>query len=165
MRPAGSPIASGSSAPSITLNVAVAGNAPSSLTNTATVANGNDNVPGNNSDSDPTTVDNVDVGIVKSHIGDFNTGTGGTWELAVTSSGTVATVGTTTVSDTLPSGISFVSADAPAEWTCGAVGQQVTCTRIAGLASGATETIDLNVTRRHHRRAVGDQHRHRHDDG
>ena len=46
----------GASYPAITLTVSVATNAPSSVTNTATVSGGGDTNPGNNTATDPTTV-------------------------------------------------------------------------------------------------------------
>jgi hypothetical protein len=49
-------LAPGAAYPNITLKVNVAGNAASSLTNTATVTGGGDVNPANNSDPDPTTV-------------------------------------------------------------------------------------------------------------
>src|SRR5205823_4350945 len=52
--------------------------------------------------------------------------------------------GSITVTDTLPAGLTFVSGTGTG-WTCSAVGQAVTCTNAAGLASGATSTITLTV--------------------
>src|SRR6201990_1221289 len=62
----------GASYPAITVPVTVAPNSALSLTNTATVSGGNDSNTGNNSDSDPTTINGVaDVTIVKTHSGNF----------------------------------------------------------------------------------------------
>ena len=50
-------LASGQSYPAITITVNVAADAPASITNIATVAGGGDNTAGNNTSSDPTTID------------------------------------------------------------------------------------------------------------
>ena len=56
-----------------------------------------------------------------------------------------AAAGTTTVTDTLPSGLSFVSGSGTG-WTCGAVGQDVTCTHAGPIASGgALPDLTLSV--------------------
>ena len=62
------PLASGGALPAITLTVNVSATAPASLTNTATVSNPTfDNVAGNNTASDPTTVAQTpDVLVIKS---------------------------------------------------------------------------------------------------
>ena len=49
-------LAAGSSYPAITLKVNVASNAPSSVTNSATVSGGGDSTPGNNTATSPTTI-------------------------------------------------------------------------------------------------------------
>ncbi|HVF42398.1 MAG TPA: hypothetical protein VM936_05290 [Pyrinomonadaceae bacterium] len=139
-------LAGGASYPAITVPVAVANNASPSLTNTAAVSGGNDSNTGNNSSSDPTTVDGVaDVTIAKTHSGNFTQGQNGTYTLAVGNVGGAATSGTVTVSDTLPAGLSYVSATGTG-WTCGASGQTVTCTRSDALAAGASyPNITLTV--------------------
>jgi large repetitive protein len=143
-----STIAAGSSAPNITLTATVAGNAATSLTNTASVSTiagtSPEVVTNNNSDSDPGTVDKIDVGITKDDVGTFETGTIETYELDVSSNGNLATSGTTTVTDTLPSGLTY-SGFTASGWNCSAAGQAVTCTRGSGFAAGTTETIQLHV--------------------
>src|SRR5260370_39341759 len=101
----GTPIAaSGTSA--ITLNVNVAGNAGTPLSNSATVAcsctEGNTN--NNTSNSDMVTVTQLaDVTIAKSHMGNFTQGQQrAQLSLSVTNGRGAATTGTITVTDTLP---------------------------------------------------------------
>ncbi|MGI8610384.1 MAG: hypothetical protein ACR2MY_14370, partial [Candidatus Dormibacteria bacterium] len=137
-------LASGANS-TITLVVGVGAAAAPSVTNTAT-ANGTtpDPNPGNNTSSDPTTVNpSADVSIVKSHSGSFTVGVNGTYSLLVSNAG-LSPSGALTVSDTLPAGLSFVSGTG-AGWSCSAAGQVVTCTDAAGLASGANSTITLVV--------------------
>jgi uncharacterized repeat protein (TIGR01451 family) len=137
----------GTSYPAITVPVTVAPNSALSLTNTATVSGGNDSNAGNNSASDPTTVNGVaDVTIAKTHTGNFTQGQNGTYTITASNVGGAATSGTVTVSDTLPAGLSYVSATGTG-WTCGAAGQVVTCTRATALAAGASyPAITLTVS-------------------
>jgi uncharacterized repeat protein (TIGR01451 family) len=128
----------GASYPAISVPVTVAPNSSLSLTNTASVSGGNDSNTGNNSSSDPTTINGVaDVTISKSHAGNFTQGQNGTYTLAVSNVGGAATSGTVTVSDTLPAGLTYVSATGTG-WTCNTAGQTVTCTRATALAAGAS---------------------------
>lgn len=140
----------GASYPAISVPVTVAPNSALSLTNTASVSGGNDSNTGNNSSSDPTTVNGVaDVTIAKSHTGNFSQGqSGATYTLTVSNAGGAATSGTVTVTDTLPAGLAYVSATGTG-WTCGASGQTVTCTRATALAAGASYpaiTVTVNVS-------------------
>jgi uncharacterized repeat protein (TIGR01451 family) len=130
----------------ITLNVLVAANAPSSVTNTASITATGEINTGNNSASDPTTIDGVpDLTITKSHTGNFTQGqTAAVYTITVTNSGTGPTSGTVTVTDTLPAGLTYRSA--PAAWNCSASGQIVTCSRSDALAAGNSySALTLNV--------------------
>ena len=100
--------------------------------------------PSSTSSSALDIVDAADVSIVKVHSGSFTVGQGGTYTLTVANAGPVASGGVT-VADALPAGVTFVSGAGPG-WTCGAVGQNVTCTNAAGLASGASSVITLSVS-------------------
>src|SRR5690606_19698236 len=84
--------------------------------------------------------------VVKSHVGDFVAGGDNTYTLLVTNGGAAIAAGTTTtVKDTLASGLSFVSGTG-ADWTCSAVGQDVTCTSTAAIpAGGNMAPITLTV--------------------
>jgi trimeric autotransporter adhesin len=88
-----------------------------------------------------------DLGISKVHNGTFGYGDPGTYTLTVTNNGPATSTGTTTVSDTLPTGETYVSATGTG-WSCGAVGQVVTCTSTAAVASGSNYnpiTLTVNV--------------------
>lgn len=79
-----------------------------------------------------------------SHSGDFTAGTAGSYSIVVHNSGDTLS-GTTTVTDTLPAGLSYASA-AGSGWSCGASGQIVTCTSATTIAAGAdATTLTLNV--------------------
>ena len=139
-------LAAGVSYPAINLNVNVAPNAASSITNTATVAGGGETTTTNNSASDPTTINGVaDLTISKTHTGNFTQGIPGTYTITATNSGGVATSGTVTVSDTLPTGLTPALATGTG-WTCTISGQIVTCTRSDALPAGTSyPAITLNA--------------------
>lgn len=129
---------------SINLTVSVGPEAVPSVINSVTVSTPNDSDPNNNSDDDPTNVLAADLTIEKTHTGDFAVGTTGVYTITVTNVGTGPTTGTITVTDTLPTGLSFVSGTG-ANWTCFALGQTVTCTNPGPLAPSASSTITLTV--------------------
>jgi uncharacterized repeat protein (TIGR01451 family) len=84
------------------------------------------------------------LSIAKSHSGNFTAGTNGSYGLVVQNSGG-AVSGTTTVTDTLPAGLSYVSGSGTG-WSCGAVGQVVTCTSSDTVAGGSSfPTLTLVV--------------------
>lgn len=108
-----------------------------------------DPVPSNNDGSAPgsrvtTLVSPVDLAIAKAHVGDFGTGTQGTYTLTVSNVSTVPTIGPVTVTDSLPSGLTFASATGPG-WSCGNAGQIVTCTTSSVIAPAQTSAITLRV--------------------
>jgi uncharacterized repeat protein (TIGR01451 family) len=88
----------------------------------------------------------ADLGISKTHSGSFTAGANGTFAIAVHNYGPEVAVGTTTVTDTLPTGMSFVSGSG-SSWSCSAAGQVVTCTSsITTLANDANlPTLALTV--------------------
>jgi uncharacterized repeat protein (TIGR01451 family) len=139
-------LAASSSYPPVTLTVNVAANA-SSLTNTVTISGGGETNTGNNTASDPTSINGVpDLTIAKTHTGNFTQGSIGSYTITATNSGTVATTGAVTVTDTLPLGLTTTSVSGTG-WTCSVSGQTVTCTRSDTLAAGASyPAITLNVT-------------------
>ncbi len=87
-----------------------------------------------------------DLSINKSHVGNFEEGSAGTYTLSVSNDASASDeTGTITVTDTLPTGISFVSASGTG-WTCGAIIQDVTCTHPGPLVAGnSLPDISLNV--------------------
>lgn len=79
----------------------------------------------------------ADLAISKSHVGVFNEGQVGSYTLSVSNAAGASTeVGPVPVTDILPAGLSFVSATGTG-WTCGAIGQNVTCTHPGPLAGGS----------------------------
>ena len=91
---------------------------------------------------------NVILTVTKSHVGNFVVGTNGTYTLSAKNSGTSASTGTITFSDTLPSGMQLVTSTG-AGFVCATAGttpQIVTCTYAAAVAVGATITATLTVS-------------------
>lgn len=101
----------------------------------------------NNSSTDRVTVPpKVDLSITKSHTPEpLQVGQQGTYVLTVANSGATDDPGTLKVTDSLPAGLTFVSASGDG-WTCSASGQDVGCERPAGLATGKDSVITLLVT-------------------
>lgn len=91
----------------------------------------------------------VDFAITSTPSGNFAAGGTGTYTLGVTSNGpdTYSPTDTITVTDTLPTGLSYSSASGTG-WTCGDVGQVVTCTasNVTVASGGSLPNITLNVT-------------------
>ncbi len=86
-----------------------------------------------------------DLQISKTHIGNFHVGQNGSYTISVHNNGPIAEPGNIVVTDTLPAGLSFVSASGTG-WSCSASGQNITCTRAGSLAVGAnTANITLTV--------------------
>jgi uncharacterized repeat protein (TIGR01451 family) len=85
-----------------------------------------------------------DLTLGKSHTGNFVAGTSGVYTLTVQNAGTGPTVDTITVTDTLPSGLDYVSGTGT-NWTCGAVGRVVTCTNPGPLLVNGASAISLTV--------------------
>src|SRR6185436_5961464 len=102
-------LAVGASYPAITLTLDVSSNAPSSVTNTAVVSGGGETNTANDSASNPTTINpplTPDLTLTKTHVGNFTQGqVGATYTLTATNSGTGATSGAVTVTDTLPASL------------------------------------------------------------
>lgn len=91
----------------------------------------------------------VDLGITKTHSGNFVVGQTGTYTLTVSNAaGLEREDNTVTVTDVLPAGLTFVSGTGTG-WTCGNVGQTVTCAHPPILNAGASFppiTLLVNVT-------------------
>jgi uncharacterized repeat protein (TIGR01451 family) len=136
----GNVLAGGNSYPVLPIIVAVAANAPPSVTNTASVAGGGQTNTTNDSDSDPTNIIQVaDLTINKTHVGDFRQGDPSqTYSLVVQNVGPGPTSGTVTVTDTLPTGLTPTSDNTGVinGWTVSFNGQTVTATRNNVLANG-----------------------------
>ncbi|MEO8675091.1 MAG: IPTL-CTERM sorting domain-containing protein [Casimicrobiaceae bacterium] len=142
----------GASYPPITLVVDVAAGAPGSVTNIATVSGGGESDATNDTANDLTTINAVagaDLTIAKSHVGNFTQGqVGAAYTITVTNGGGLPTVGTVTVVDTLPVGLTATGLSGTG-WAC--VVGTLTCTRGDALAGGAsypgiTLTVDVSNT-------------------
>jgi hypothetical protein len=141
----GDALPGGSSYPAITLMANVAANATSPQVNQVSVSGGGSATA---SASDPTTI--VSAGqpslkIVASHAGNFFQGQqGATYTLLVSNNSGVATTGTVTVTELLPSGLSLFSMSG-AGWGC----VSTVCTRGDLLAAGGSYpviTVTVNVS-------------------
>ncbi len=136
-------LAGGASA-MFTLTVNVAANAAASVTNVVTVSGGGDVVLTNNTASLVTPIIQVaDLTVTKTHTGSFVEGQSGNYTITVNNIGAGPTVGTVTVTDTLPTGLLALSMSGSG-WTCNT--STVTCTRSSVLASNASyPAITLTV--------------------
>lgn len=140
-------IAANGTAPNIAIDVDVTADAIPGGTNTATVSTPGDSNSLNDTDTDPTTVTVIDVAIDKSHRASFRPGAdpANVYELQVTNPGTAATTGPTVVTDSLPAGLTYVSATGTG-FSCSASGQDVTCTRATPIPGGSSaDPIELRV--------------------
>lgn len=90
-----------------------------------------------------------DLSIQKSHAGNFQIGTSGTYNITVSNVGTGQVNSPVTVADVLPAGLTPTQASGNGWTPCGFSGQTVTCTHpnTAGLAPGTSlPTITIVVT-------------------
>ena len=137
----------GASYPSITITVLVALTAPPTVTNTATVAGGGETNTANDTATDVANVlppTDADMAITKTASPNpVLQGNALTYTLGVTNNGpAIAT--NVTVTDTLPTQVSYVSATST-QGTCSQAGGTVTCS-VGAMTSGATATITITVT-------------------
>jgi uncharacterized repeat protein (TIGR01451 family) len=143
------PLAPAASYEPVTLTVNVAPNAPSSLTNMATISGGGDiNTTNNTASNVATVLPAPDLSVTKSHVGSFTPGqTGAQFIVTVTNSGGSPTSGLVTLMDNVPAGFTPTAASGTG-WICGMIGALVSCTRSDPLAPGAsygpvTLTVDV----------------------
>lgn len=133
-----------------TVNGTVSNTATGTLSNTVEVSlpsGYTDAIPSDNAATDNNTqISAPDLTITKTHTGRFLLNQNDTFTLTVTNVGFASTTGTTTVSDTLLTGLTYVSATGT-NWSCSASGQAVTCTNSSAIASNTSSTITLTVTR------------------
>lgn len=108
----------------------------------------NDPTPGNNSNSvNRNVVASADLEITKSHIGNFTAGAdNNAYTIVVTNNGP-SDASTFTVTDVLPTGLTFVSGASTAgvNASCTNAGQTVTCTGGPSIGAGESSTITLTV--------------------
>jgi uncharacterized repeat protein (TIGR01451 family) len=86
-----------------------------------------------------------DLFIVKSHTTLFTAGTNATYSIALFNGGGAASSGAYTVVDTLPAGLTFVSATGVG-WSCAASGQTVTCTSSTVLQAAGPGPNSIALT-------------------
>ena len=87
----------------------------------------------------------ADLQMTKTAASGFQVGQNATYNLSVKNNGPQSATGPITVSDTLPAGLTYVSASGTG-WSCSAAGSVVTCTNAGPLANGVTmSTITLTV--------------------
>jgi uncharacterized repeat protein (TIGR01451 family) len=136
-------LAANTNAPTLTVTVTVEAAAFPSVTNRAWVSGGNDAVTTNNSGEVTTAVTAPDVSLTKtaSALQQFATGT---YTITATNSATAATVGALTVVDTLPAGMTYVSA-AGTGWTFAEAAGVVTATYAGTLAVSTSAPFTITV--------------------
>ncbi len=139
------PIEAGSAAPAIDLTVAVGVDAIPAVTNTASASTGDDPNPANDSSADEAVVQAIDLVIEKSHEGLLRVGRQAVYTLAVRNAGDSPSIDATTVTDTLPAGLSFVSVDGGPDWSCGESAGTVSCEYAAILEAGE-QAPDIELT-------------------
>jgi uncharacterized repeat protein (TIGR01451 family) len=138
-------LAAGSAYPALTLTVNVAGNAPASVTNIASVSVANDAIAANNTASDVTAIaQGSDITVSAAHTGSFIEGqTGVAYSIVVSNVGTGVSTGQVTVADNLPAGLTATSL-VGGGWTCSVAA--LTCSRTDVLGPGtAYPSITLLV--------------------
>lgn len=119
------------------------------IDNTGTVAAPAGTTDPNSSNNTSTDQSNIlvdtQLGIVKSHTGNFTAGENGVFTLTIDNQGpSNAPTGAVTVTDTLNQNFAYVSATGTG-WSCSESGGTVTCNNTAPINSGATTTITLTV--------------------
>lgn len=116
------------------------------LTNLAAVEGGGDSNPANNTDIDVVPVIPApDLALAKAHGGPFAVdGQNNTYRFQVDNVGSAPTSGATTIRDTLPNGLTFVSGSG-AGWTFAANGPVVTMTYAAPIAENTGTVCTILV--------------------
>ncbi|AXT86367.1 hypothetical protein C6I20_15080 [Aeromicrobium sp. A1-2] len=140
------PLAPSADAAPLSVVVEVTADAYPGVKNKATVSTSSEDTDDSNdaATDDVVVPPKVDLSVVKELVGELEVGTEGTYTLTVHNDGPTADPGVVTVTDELPAGLTYVSAEATG-WECAAVDQLVTCTRDGDLAVDATEAISLTV--------------------
>jgi fimbrial isopeptide formation D2 family protein/uncharacterized repeat protein (TIGR01451 family) len=142
------PLTSGSSFPVVNVDVTVAAATAAGTTvdNTAGITDStyDPDLSNNSSSQQLTVVADADLKVVKTMTGAAAAGQTATWNIAVQNLGPSISAAPVTVTDTLPNGLTNVSADGGASWTCGPITATVTCTYVGSLA--VTTAPGITVT-------------------
>ncbi|MEO9322212.1 hypothetical protein ABFT23_01895 [Nocardioides sp. C4-1] len=140
------PLAPGTTSEPITVTTTVGPEAYPGVDNVATVTTSTtDTDPDDDRAVDPVVVPAlVDLAIDKTHRDRLVVGEQATYDLVVSNAGPTPAPGPLTVTDTLPAGLTPVSATGEG-WSCEVVGQDVVCTRADALDVGATSAVALVV--------------------
>ena len=139
----------GAAAPVLTLTTLIGADSdPGEVTNAAEVSSSTpDPKPGNNSDDDTIEVTTLaDLVVTKSHTGPEAIGGEFAFTFGLSNAGPSEARSVTMV-DTLPAGLTYVSA-VGTDWTCAAAGQDVTCDLadpLAPLATASPITLTAEV--------------------
>jgi uncharacterized repeat protein (TIGR01451 family) len=138
-------LAVGADSPPLTITTSVASLAYPMVTNKATVASTDPDLPDTAEASDPVTVDpSALLQLTKRHVGSFTVGSNAAYRLTVSNSGPTETPGPVVITDTMPAGLGYRSFTGVG-WTCAAAGATVTCTRPGALATGKSTDVVINV--------------------
>ncbi|MBV9497210.1 MAG: ExeM/NucH family extracellular endonuclease, partial [Acidobacteria bacterium] len=144
-------MAVGSAVFTLTVNVGASVAGGTVLSNTATVSTSTgDSNSGNNSATATTTVSaSADLSITKTDSPDpVNAGSNLTYTITATNAGP-SNAASTSVSDTLPAGTTFVSLSSPGGWSCTTpvvgAGGTVSCTNASMAVGNAAFTLVVNV--------------------
>jgi len=130
---------------SATLTITATVTGTSAMTNTATISGAQtDSNAANNTASATVTPQQVDLGVVVTDSADpVTVGSGFSYSVVVTNH-SAQTATTVVIHDTLPAGVTFVSA-VPGAGTCSFASPTLTC-NLASLAGSGSVTITINVT-------------------
>ena len=145
----GDVLTSGSFYPTITLTVNVSATAPTNVINSVTVSGGGEFNTSNDTSLDSTSItvaSLADLTVTKSHTGTFLVGGTGTYTVTVNNIGAGPTIGTATVTDTLPTGLTLTAISGTG-WTCSPT-PTPNCTRSDALANGSSYpavTVTVNI--------------------
>jgi uncharacterized repeat protein (TIGR01451 family) len=132
-------------APTITVTVSVTATGGTlAATATATTTAADPDASNSAATATTTVTSTADLDLTKQHIGSFTAGSTGSYLLTVHNAGPSPANPPTTITDTLPSGMTYVAASG-AGWACSASGQVVTCTRSTPLPSGASSSVTITV--------------------
>ncbi|MGO4105599.1 isopeptide-forming domain-containing fimbrial protein [Leifsonia sp. YAF41] len=140
-------LAPGATAPALVINARVLPGAYPSVVNVASVASTTpESDPTNNSADDTVAVPaQASLTVTKASVGTFTVGQKGSYTLTVTNAGPTEDPGPITLTDKLPAGLTFASANGQ-NADCAEASQIVTCTLDGALGVGKSRTVTLVVT-------------------